>query len=112
MKKKVSVVFAIVLIAALCVSVWLYGYYSRKSNDNIPSKELMVSYCQNYGADYASEQLQGYKQTQLAEVWGDPDSFLSGMWGDIWKTNTSYNLIVYYDDNGIVEHVKVINENS
>ena len=112
MKKKVSVVFAIVLIATLCVSVWLYGYYSRKSNDNLPSKELMVSYYQNYGADYASEQLRGYKQTQLSEVWGKPDSFLSGMWGDIWKTNTSYALIVYYDDNGIVEHVKVINENS
>lgn len=57
MKKKVLFIFVIILVAALCASAWLYGYYNRKSNDNIPSKELMVSYYQNKGADYATEQL-------------------------------------------------------
>ena len=89
MKKKVLFVLAIILVAVLCVSVWYYGYYNRKSNDNIPSKELMVFYYQNKGADYATEQLQGYKNTQLMEVWGEPDSCLSGMWGDIWETYTN-----------------------
>ena len=110
MKKKVLFVLAIILVAALCASAWYYGYYNRKSNDNIPSKELMVSYYQNKGADYATEQLQGYRNTQLMEVWGEPDSFLSGMWGDIWETNNTYYIIVYYDSNGVVEHVKVTNE--
>ena len=110
MKKKVLFVFVIILVAALCASAWLYGYYNRKSNDNIPSKELMVSYYQNKGADYATEQLQGYKNTQLMEVWGEPDNFLSGMWGDIWKTNNTYCIIDYYDRNGVVEHVTVMNE--
>ena len=110
MKKKVLFVFAIILVAVLCASVWLYGYYNRKSNDNIPSKELMVSYYQNKGVVYATEQLQGYKNTQLMEVWGEPDSCLSGMWGDIWKTNNTYYIIVYYDRNGVVEHVTVMNE--
>ena len=112
MKKKAPVVFAIVLIAALCVSAWIYGYSSRKSNDNIPSKELMVSYCQNKGTDYASEQLKGYTEAQLKQVWGKPDGSLFGMWGDIWETNSSYDLVVYYDHNGVAEHVMAINENS
>lgn len=110
MKKKALFVFVIILATVLCVSAWFYGYYNRKSNDNIPSKELMVSYCQNQGVDYAAEQLQGYKYTQLIEVWGEPDSSLSGMWGDIWETNNTYNLIVYYDHNGIVERVTVRNK--
>lgn len=110
MKKKVLFVLAIILVAVLCVSVWCYGYYNRKSNDNIPSKELIVSYYQNKGVVYTTEQLQGYKNTQLMEVWGEPDNFLSGMWGDIWKTNNTYCIIVYYDRNGVVEHVTVMNE--
>ena len=110
MKKKVLFVLAIIMIAVLCVSVWFYGYYNRKSNDNIPSKELMISYYQNKGADYAAEQLQGYKNTQLMEVWGEPDGFLSGMWGDIWETNNTYYIIVYYDSDGVVEYVKVMNQ--
>ena len=110
MKKKVLFVFVIILVVALCASAWLSGYYNRKSNDNIPSKELMVFYYQNKGADYATEQLQGYKNTQLMEVWGEPDSCLSGMWGDIWETNNTYYLIVYYDSNGVVEHIMVMNQ--
>ena len=110
MNKKALFVFAIILVALLCVPAWFYGYYNRKSNDNIPSKELMVSYCQNQGVDYATERLQGYKYTQLIEVWGEPDSSLSGMWGDIWETNNTYCLIVYYDSNGVVEHVTVRND--
>lgn len=70
----------------------------------------MVSYCQNKGEDYATEQLQGYKNTQLMEVWGEPDGYLSGMWGDIWETNNTYYLIVYYDSDGVVEYVKVMNK--
>lgn len=107
MKKKMLFVFAIISIAVLCVSVWFFEYSNRKSNDNIPSKELMVSYYQNRGADYATEQLQGYKNTQLIDVWGEPDGSLSGMWGDIWETNNMYSIIAYYDRNGFVEHVRV-----
>ena len=112
MKKKTIVILAIVVAATLCVSVWLLGYYSSKSGDNIPSKELMVSYFQNQGADYAAGQLRGYTQAQLIEAWGEPDSFLSGLWGDIWKTNNPYYLIVYYDNNAAVEHVMVKNQDS
>lgn len=110
MKKKLLLVSAIILIIVLCVCGWFYGYYHKKSNDNIPSKELMVSYYQNQGEGYATEKLKGYKNTQLVEVWGEPDGSLSGFWGDIWKTNNTYSIIVYYDRNGLVEHTNVTNE--
>jgi len=107
MKKRMLFVFAIILIVVLCVSAWFYGYYSQKSNDNIPSKESMVSYYKNQGVDYVTERLRGYKYTQLREVWGKPNNTLSGVSGDIWETNNMYSIMVYYDRNGVVEQVQV-----
>ena len=37
MKKKLSVIAVTILILAICVSAWFYGYYNRKSNDNLPT---------------------------------------------------------------------------
>ena len=37
MKKKLSVMTVIILALAICVSAWFYGYYNRKSNDNLPT---------------------------------------------------------------------------
>ena len=110
--KKWGIVLSILLVVVLGISAWYYGYYNRKSNDNIPSKELMLSYCQNQGVDYASEQLQGYKNTQLMEVWGEPDRCLSGLYGHIWEINNTYCLTVLYDPNYVVVdvHVTVRNE--
>ena len=68
MKKKVLFVLAIILVAVLCVSVWYYGYYNRKSNDNIPSKELIVSYYQNKGADYDSNGVVEYVKIMNKEL--------------------------------------------
>ena len=34
----------------------------------------------------------------------------AGMWGDIWETNNTYHLIVYYDSNGVVEHIMFMNQ--
>ncbi len=99
---------AVCLVLVLCIALWFWGYNNQKSNDNIPSKELVVTYCQNQGENYAAKQLQGYKHTQLKEVWGQPDGSLFGFWGDIWEANNTYNLIVYYDSNGIVDHVKIM----
>ena len=37
MKKKLSVIAVIILVFAICVSAWFYGYYNHKSNDNLPT---------------------------------------------------------------------------
>ena len=72
MKKKIMIVIA-VLIIALGIVAWFYGYYNRKNLDNIPSKEIMVRYLQEKGEQYATEQLIGYSRDSLRYIWGEPD---------------------------------------
>ncbi len=105
MKKAILIVLAVLIVISTCAGLWLFGYYNNKSNDNIPSKELMVTYLNEKGESYATEKIKGYKPSQLAEVWGEPQGTLFGMWGDIWETD-SEAIIVYYDSDGVAEYVK------
>lgn len=68
MKKKVIVALTIFVLIFACVTVWLFGYYNRKSNDNLPS---LYSIARMEEAD-ANEILVGYHSRQLIEVWGEP----------------------------------------
>ncbi len=70
----------------------------------------MITYYSEKGEDYAIEKIKGYRNSQLIEIWGKPDETLSGLHGDIWKANEQYNIIVYYDNNSIVERVKFHDE--
>ncbi len=106
MKKKLILAASVLLVAALCVCLWFYGYFSRRNNDNIPSKELMVTYLEEKGEAFATEHLEGYLHTQLAEVWGQPQGQLFGFWGDIWQVNDAA-IIAYYDSDGAVTHIKL-----
>ncbi len=70
------------------------------------TKELIVSLYKSKGEEYVLEQLKGYTNTQLLEMWGEAGN-LSGFWGNVWKINETQNLIIYYDNDGFVEHIKV-----
>ena len=70
MKKKLSVMTVIILALAICVSAWFYGYYNRKSNDNLPTLTAIAEMSE---ADVNSL-LPGYHIDQLREVWGKPDA--------------------------------------
>ncbi len=114
MKKKTIICLSVLLALALAVGLWFYGYYSRKNNDNIPSKELLATYYFEKGEAFACEKLEDYRRSQLVEVWGEPQGFLSGMWGDIWDVDDTTYIIVYYHTDkgygtgdGIVDFVKV-----
>ena len=37
MKKKITILVIAIVIIALAVALWFYGYYNRKSNDNLPN---------------------------------------------------------------------------
>ncbi len=68
MKKKLSVIAVIILVLAICVSAWFYGYYNHKSNDNLPTLAAIAEMSE---AD-VNNLLPGYHIDQLREVWGKP----------------------------------------
>ena len=62
--KKRGIVLSIILVIVLGISAWFYGYYNRKSNDNLPSLSLIAEMEE---AD-VNELLCGYRRTQLRTV--------------------------------------------
>ena len=87
MKKKLSVIAVIILVLAICVSAWFYGYYNHKSNDNLPTLAAIAEMSE---ADV----------DQLREVWGKPDTSENGT--ACWKIGNDTILVVSYKNNGIV----------
>lgn len=67
--EKRVIVLSTLFIIALGVLAWFYGYYNRKSNDNLPSLSLIA---QMEEAD-VNELFVGYSRTQLRTVWDEPD---------------------------------------
>lgn len=108
MKKTAFRILLFFLILALAVSAWFFGYFNRKNPDNIPSKELMISYLSEKGESYAAEKIQGYSVEALTTVWGEPDGELFGMFGYIWDTGDAF-FIVYFDSEGSAEAVRLGN---
>lgn len=106
MKKKVFLSFALVLVAAIAVISWFYGYHNHKSLDNIPSKELMVSHYLAQSEEYATEKIAGYSVDSLTAIWGEPDGELFGMYGYIWEAEDTA-FIVYFDTDGHAIHAKL-----
>lgn len=96
MKKKLSVMAVIILVLAICVSAWFYGYYNRKSNDNLPTLTAIAEMSE---ADVNSL-LPGYHIDQLREVWGKPDTSENST--ACWKFGNDTTLVVSYKNNGIV----------
>lgn len=90
--KKRGIVLSIILVIVLGISAWFYGYYNRKSNDNLPSLSLIAEMEE---AD-VNELLCGYRRTQLRTVWDEPDFINSNE--DIWKIDENTSLMVSYNN--------------
>ena len=63
-----------------------------------------------YGAEEVLEIVNGVYYEDMAAEWGEPSGGLSGFWGDIWSITDGENkkiIIVYYNSDGFVEHVKI-----
>lgn len=105
MKKKIIAALVLVLLLALGVAAWFYGYYNHKNMDNIPSRELMVSYLKEKGEAYATEKLEGYSVDALSYIWGEPNGQLSGMYGLIWQTEEA-SILVFFDSDNCVTNLR------
>ena len=79
MKKGIKIGLITVVVITILVCAWFVGYYTRKSQDNLPSLE---SISEMNEAD-VNELLVGYRNYQLDDVWEEPDKKNGNTW--IWK---------------------------
>ena len=93
MKKKTVILLTVIVIIALAVIAWFYGYHNRKSNDNLPS---LTSIAQMEEAE-VNKIICGYRREQLADVWGDPVE--SSSMEDVWVIESDITLTVNYHNN-------------
>jgi len=96
MKKKLIIALFVILFLMIVVGTWFYGYYNRKSNDNLPALSTIAEMDE---AD-VNTLLMGYKRIQLIEVWGEPDSIQPNE--DIWIINDQVSLRVNSNNKGEV----------
>lgn len=81
MKKGIKIGLITVVVITILVCTWFVGYYTRKSQDNLPSLEAISKMDE---VD-VNELLVGYRNYQLDDVWEEPDEKKGNTW--IWKIN-------------------------
>ncbi len=96
MKKVLIIVSGVLVLIALAVSVWFIGYYSRKSNDNLPNLDSIAE----MEEEAANKLVTGYLKTQLRYIWDEPDESSSNM--DMWVINENVSVIVGYNNDKAV----------
>ena len=85
----------LLVVAAAIFTDW-HGNLGARSMYDIPSKESVISAFEEGAYTVDNNDLIGYDRGQLREIWGEPDSMLSGFWGERWEVDDSTNVIVYY----------------
>lgn len=92
----------ILLLASLLLVI---GCSSRS---DIPGLEDIPSYAQAQ----LEKELFGLSFEEMHAACGEPDSYLSGFWGDIWRFDEASDgqVILYYDAEGEVEDIIVRKE--
>lgn len=92
-------------VLAVTCGAWLLGYHTRKNPDNIPSKEILLSYWAEHKEDYALSCIEGFSRDILTMIWQEPDGQLFGFYGDIWTTENG-DIIVCYDETSKVQNLR------
>lgn len=92
----------ILLLASL---LFVIGCSSRS---DIPGLEDIPSYTQAQ----LEKELFGLSFEEMHAAWGEPDGYLSGIWGDIWRFDEASDgqVILYYDAEGEVEDIIIRKE--
>ncbi len=89
----------LVLIAAMTLSLC-----ACKTN------RISLADVQKLSQEEVEEKMIGLSQEEVREMWGQPDSFLSGLWGDIYLLPEGDMMIIlcYETDITKLEHGQVI----
>jgi len=93
---KKAILVSILVVITLAASVWFYGYYNQKNNDNLPS---LSSVAKMEEAE-VNELLVGYHKTQLRTVWQEPDLINSNE--DVWKIDGIILTVSYNNKDKVV----------
>lgn len=99
--RRLRTIVLLAAIAAVLACVWLIGYHSRKSNDNLPTLSLLT----DMEETSANDLIAGYRRTQLREVWGSPA--LTGDSYDTWLSKDGRQVTVRYDGRSIAQSAQV-----
>ena len=93
MQKRGRILLLALVLLALAVGLWLYGYPPGRNSGRLPSLAQVA------GMEEAelNRQLAGYRRQQLAEVWGTPDR--SDREADSWQLDGGLMLTVNYRPN-------------
>ncbi len=99
MKKLIALVLTLICVLSLV------GCKPGETTDTPELAEII-----DFTQEQLEEKLIGLSQEEIYHSWGEPDGHLSGFWGDTWQLNNEKDecIIVYYDKNGIVEKINVI----
>ena len=79
MKKGIKIGLITTVVITILICAWFVGYYTRKSQDNLPSLETISK----MDEAEVNELLVGYGNYQLDDVWDVPDEKNGNTW--IWK---------------------------
>lgn len=101
----------VIFITAFILTLCLAGCSGRAAGAGVPDINTISGLLteKGYTEERILEELSGQNNASLAEAWGAPDAILSGLWGDIWylSEESGKEIIVYYDKDGFVEHIKI-----
>ena len=97
------------LIALVLALVCVLGLYACNTKEDANKQILPLEKVNECNQEELDENLIGISREDILDAWGEPDGHLSGFWGEIWQlaSEKSKHVTVYYDENGIVEHVMV-----
>ncbi len=60
--------------------------------------------------DILNETCYGMSNDEIHTMFGEPDGYLSGFWGDIYVNSDNRRVIIYYDEKGKVDFAKLGDE--
>ena len=94
MKKKLTIVVAVITVIVVAACAWRIGYAMLKSTDNLPT---LAAVAEMEDASF----LVGDRSNQLITVWGEPDEETPTTIGGVllsWKIDDETVLRVHIDD--------------
>lgn len=84
------------IIAAVLVSICIFGLVGCSPMDNVPTLEAV----KEYSAEDFNEHFKGVNREGLIEVWGEPAGSLTEENADMWDIDDESMVVIYWKNNG------------